>query len=219
MVGRIVRAAAVALLVLFVVSGCLGSKADVVVSASDARVVPPYGLDYSGTSVKRAEGTMGGSFHTGANKATVVAHVQDGPRTYDLSWASVRDEASYQSGGVARSIRLHGATGNGTGILPAFDAYAAAWGTVTLNVDGQVERDPTNRAESFAAAVYLVRGRVRDAATGAILDESRQRPYDPGKPTSGYVDPDGAQVIILLRAQDGTPWRGFEFHRVALEKF
>lgn len=210
--------AVAALLVGFALAGCLGSDADVVVHATDARALPPGDPDYAGERIRHAVGGFEARLDSARDRGTVTLHVADAGSSYDVVWLSFSGRAPYEQGGVARSERLHGATRNGSAYYPAFTVYVAAWGTANLRVDGILEKDPTTGGATFAARAYVVRGLVRDPGKGVVWNGARTGPYDPAKPDDAFVAATGSQVLVDVLSAAGDVWRHFEFESVRFER-
>jgi len=200
-------------------SGCSGGAADVVLHATDARMLPRYDYDYEGKRFTRAEGRLNASVDTRKDQGSIVAHIEAGPDSYDVSWSSFAGSQPYQSGGATRGVVLYGSTGNGSTELPAFFAYLACFGRATARHNGEADFDPTTTRPDFDARFLVVRGHVRDPQKGIVYNEARNGPYDPSKPDVGFVNATGSQAILQLRTATGELWYHFEFEDVRLDKY
>jgi hypothetical protein len=122
-----------------------------------------------------------------------------------------------QGGGVRLDFDEHGATGNGTSELPQFRAYAAAWGTATLERDGNPVREPNTLGERFDAHLMVVLGKVRDPDTFQIYKADGTCCYDPADPEDGRLaSTAGSQAILQAKTRTGGFFLHLEFEQVTI---
>lgn len=204
-------------MLLALLPGCLSSPYDVKATGTDARIIDGY--SYDGARVRRGLGDITIELNSARDTGRVLAHVVDGNRIYDVVFNRFRGTETYKDGGIHRDFVEHGATGNGSGELPAFPAYAAAWGSGTIKLNNQTVRDPLTLAESWTAHLMLVRGHVRDPATGAVYKADGRTYFDPQTPHDGFVNRTGAQAILQLKTANNDLYYNFEFEDVRVTKF
>lgn len=210
--------AALGTFLLVALAGCASTGHGFAATASDALLLPRGSMAYDGQGARWTDGWANLSLDAARDEGRVDAVVVDVTRRHDVRFESFAGTADHQQGGVARDVRLHGATGNGSTDLPEVHAYAAAWGTASYRVDGQRQTDPTSPGDDFRAAAYVLLGQLRERGTAKILNANGDGVYDPARPTDGQVGAAGATVRIELRTATGALWAHVEFVDVRIEK-
>lgn len=204
-------------LALVVGAGCLGSPFDFEATAADARVID--GFSYDGSRVRRAEGSLTVQLDTEGDAGRVLVHLVDAGKVYDVVFNEFFGREPYKEGGVHRDFFEHGATGNGSGELPEFYAYVAAWGSATIRLNDQPLRDPTTLGPRWTAHLMIARGHVRDANTGAVYKSDGRAVFDPTTPADGFVNRTGAQAMLQLKTAANDLYYHFEFEGVRITRY
>lgn len=194
-------------------SGCFGSDYSFEANGTQPLIIDG-GYSYDGKLVRTAAGgSITIQLDNGSDTGRVEAVVRDqgGPE-----WRIVFDEffpsSPTHDGGIREDFYEHGATGNGDTKLPRFFAYAAAWGSATVERDGQPVKEPNTLDDRFPAHLMVSMGKVRDATTYQIYKADGTCCYNPDNPEDGAPASEaGAQAILQVKTASGAFYLHFQF--------
>lgn len=199
-------------------AGCLGSDFSFEATGTEPLIING-GYSYDGRLVEKAESgsvTIQLDNESDTGRVEAVVRQQGGSEwrvVFDVFFAS----SPTHDGGIREDFYEHGATGNGDTDLPRFFAYAAAWGSATVQEDGQAVREPNTRNDRFPAHVMISQGKVRDPATYEIYKADGTCCYNPDNPEDGAPASDaGAQVILQVKTASGAFYLHFQFEDITV---
>lgn len=218
MTRRIPFLLAIVALATMAFPGCFGSDFSFGATGTEPLMIDG-GYSYDGKLVRKAEsGSLDVQLDNGSDTGRVVAVVRDqgGPE-----WRVVFDEffpsSPTHDGGIREDFHEHGDTGNGDSKLPTFFAYAAAWGTATVERDGQAVKEPNTLADRFPAHLMVAKGKVRDPDTYQIYKADGTCCYNPDNASDGGPASEiGAQAILQVKTASGAFYLHFQFEDLTI---
>lgn len=203
-------------LALVFLSGCASSPYDFVAASAVVRVVDGY--SYDGSRVRNGTGEITIELNTVGNSGRVLSHVVDQGKVYDVVFNEFGGDEPYKDGGINQEFYEHGDTGNGSGELPKFYAYVAAWGFGTVRLNDEPQRDPSTLRERWVAHLMVSKGHVRSQLNNGVYKSDGVTVFDPKAPDDGIVHREGAQAMLQLRTGSNDLYYHFVFNDVKIAR-
>lgn len=138
-----------------------------------------------------------------SNTGYLLIRYWNGSTLYTLLATLFYEEASWQSGGIATNILLHGTTGHGVSTFPTMFAYLAGWGNATIYKNSSV-------AYTDVPFEFMYSYGVRNNTDYKVYNSTGNGIFNASDPNNVKVDPFDTELHIIVNGSSFVSYFFFE---------